>query len=173
RTFVDASMRERLFSGDFKNELGNYDSRDVLRQIYDCGPAFHPLSQAFYMDLKTYLVDDILTKVDRASMANSLEVRVPLLDHKVVEFAYSLPIELKIRNGKGKYLLRETMRRHLPGGHLDLQKKGFCIPIGPWMRGDLRDWAREIILNNKATADYLDAAGLEQVWNWFQGGRSH
>jgi len=170
RTFVDASMREKLFSRDFQNELGNYDPRDVLRQIYDRGPAFHPLSQAFYMDLKTWLVDDILTKVDRASMANSLEVRVPLLDHQVVEFAYSLPLGMKLRQGKGKYLLRQVMKKQLPAGHLDLPKKGFRIPLHQWMRGKLKAWAEEFIFADSAATPFLNRAGVAEIWNSFQRG---
>jgi asparagine synthase (glutamine-hydrolysing) len=95
------------------------------RAIHDRAPGRDVLSRICYLDLKTYLVDDILAKVDRASMANSLEVRVPLLDHHVVEFAHNLPVHLKVRNGTGKYLLRETMAPCLPRGFLDAPKKGF------------------------------------------------
>ena len=170
RTFVDAPMRKKLFSRDFQNELGDYDPRDVLRQVYDRGPVFHPLSQAFYMDLKTWLVDDILTKVDRASMANSLEVRVPLLDHKVVEFAFSLPLELKLRKGRGKYLLRQVMKKQLPAGHLDLPKKGFRIPLHQWMRGRLKSWAEDFIFADSPATPFLNRDGVSEIWNSFQRG---
>ena len=126
----------------------------------------------FYLDLKTFLVDDILTKVDRTSMANSLEVRVPLLDHKVVEFAFALPLRLKLRGGRGKYLLRKTMQRHLPKSHLDLIKKGFVAPAN-WLRGDLREWAREIMFSNSQISPFLNLKGVENIWNIFQEGDSH
>jgi asparagine synthase (glutamine-hydrolysing) len=170
RTFADASVREKLFSRDFHNELGDYDPREVLRKIYDQGPAFHPLSQAFYLDLKTWLVDDILTKVDRASMANSLEVRVPLLDHKVVEFAFSLPLDLKLRKGRGKYLLRQVMKKRLPAGHLNLPKKGFRIPLHQWMRGKLKGWAEDFIFADSFATPFLNREGVADIWNSFQRG---
>jgi asparagine synthase (glutamine-hydrolysing) len=163
-------MRAKLFSEDFQHELGGYDPRDILRKSYDRGPAFHSLSQAFYMDLKTWLVDDILTKVDRASMANSLEVRVPLLDHKVVEFAFSLPLDLKLRKGRGKYLLRQVMKKHLPAGHLDLPKKGFRIPLHQWMRGDLKNWAEDFIFAESPASPFLNREGVAEIWNSFQRG---
>jgi asparagine synthase (glutamine-hydrolysing) len=140
RSFADADMRAKLFSPDLKHQLRDYDPRDMLRAVYNRGPSFHPLSQAFYLDFKTWLVDDILTKVDRASMVNSLEVRVPLLDHKVVEFAFSLPFGLKLRKGRGKHLLRQAMKAKLPPAHMDLPKKGFRVPLHQWMRGKLRGW---------------------------------
>lgn len=172
-TVADRSLRQSILSPDLKHETAGYDPLDVFRDIYDRAPARDPLAKIFYLDLKTYLVDDILTKVDRASMANSLEVRVPLLDHRVVEFAYSLPLSLKIADGRGKHLLRQTIRQCGLGRHLDLQKKGFNIPFVAWLRGDLRPWAEDIIFNADANASYLSAAGVEQAWHRFQQGGSH
>jgi asparagine synthase (glutamine-hydrolysing) len=172
-TIADASLRSRVFSADLKHELADYDPLDTFRDIYNRAPASDFLSRICYLDLKTYLVDDILTKVDRASMANSLEVRVPLLDHKVVEFAYSLPLHMKLRNGKGKYLLRKTMSSFLPLGFLDTRKMGFRIPIVPWLRGELRPWAEDILLRDSLATPFMDTAGVGQVWNWFQQGRVH
>jgi asparagine synthase (glutamine-hydrolysing) len=172
-TIADAPLRNRIFSHDLQRELAGYDPHDRYREIYDEAPATDVLSRIFYLDLKTWLVDDILTKVDRASMANSLEVRVPLLDHKVVEFAYSLPLQLKLRDGQGKYLLRNTMRQFLPGEILDKKKMGFRIPIVPWMRSQLRSWVEDILTRESAASPFLDPAGVAQVWQWFQQGRVH
>ena len=172
-TIADARLRNRIFSHDLQRELAGYDPHDRYREIYDQAPAMDVLSRICYLDLKTWLVDDILTKVDRASMANSLEVRVPLLDHKVVEFAYSLPLQLKLRNGQGKYLLRNTMRQFLPGEILDKKKMGFRIPIVPWMQGELRSWAEDILTRKSGASPFLDFAGVAQVWQWFQQGRVH
>ena len=171
-TITSRKLRARILGPDLERELRGYDPLDSFRQIYDHAPFADPLSRIFYLDLKTYLVDDILTKVDRASMANSLEVRVPLLDHKVVEFAHSLPLDLKIRNGQGKYLLRKVAARHLPAAHLALQKKGFRVPMAAWMRHDLRDWVREAILPTSGSNNLLDRAGVQQAWDQFQAGDS-
>src|SRR5262249_50439709 len=143
------------------------------RDIYNRAPGPDFLSKISYLDLKTYLVDDVLTKVDRASMANSLEVRVPLLDHRVVEFAYSLPVQMKLRNGRGKYLLRKTMSSFFTQGFLDERKMGFRIPFVPWMQGSLRAWAEDILLDDSQTSSFLDPKVVRQVWASFQKGRNH
>jgi asparagine synthase (glutamine-hydrolysing) len=106
-------------------------------------------------------------------MANSLEVRVPLLDHKVVEFAYSLPLSMKLRDGKGKYLLRKIMGSFLPPDFLAAPKMGFRIPFVPWMQGPLRTWAETIVFHDSQAASFLDPAGVRQLWGRFQGGQTH
>lgn len=117
------------------------------------------------MDANQYMTDDILVKVDRAAMANSLETRVPLLDHRVVEFAWSLPLELKIRNGTGKWVLREMLYRHVPREMIERPKKGFSVPLGKWLRGPLRDWAEVLLGNERLQKEgYFNPQPIRKLW---------
>ncbi len=139
-------MRGRLFSDTFRRELQGHQASDVLRGHAARAPTDHPLSLVQYLDFKTYLVGDILTKVDRASMAHSLEVRVPILDHKLVEWMSSLPPELKLKGREGKYLLKRSLEPHLPNDILYRPKMGFSIPMSSWFRGPLKQQLRDRLL---------------------------
>lgn len=137
-------LRRELFSARFRSELQGYDAIEVLRAHAVHAPE-HPLSRVQYLDFKTYLVGDILTKVDRASMANSLEVRVPLLDHELVEWVSRLPPDLKLRGREGKYVFKRALRPHVDEEILYRRKMGFAVPLSSWFCGPLRDRVRETV----------------------------
>jgi len=123
------------------------DPLQQWQRIYDDAPAHDPLSRLLYLDTKTYLVADILTKVDRMSMAASLEVRVPMLDHRFVEWVTSLPVKWKLREGTGKHILKKLAERlGIPSPLLHRRKQGFQLPLVEWMRNDVKDQFLRILL---------------------------
>ncbi len=163
-------MRARLYSNSFKARLGGYSAQEVFRRHAARAGTDDALGLIQYLDLKTYLVGDINTKVDRASMVHSLEVREPLMDHPLVEWLASLPSALKLRGYEGKYLLKKAMEPSLPRDILYRPKMGFAVPLARWFRGPLRERVRGSLLGPLADTGYFNLPYLEHLVSRHEAG---
>ncbi len=168
-------MRKRLFSESFQRSLNGYSAVEVLRNHAKKASTEDPLSLIQYLDIKTYLAGDILTKVDRASMAHSLEVREPLLDHPMMEWLAGLPSHFKLGRGEGKLLFKEAMEPYLPNDILYRPKMGFAVPLGSWFRGPLRARVRDSLLGSQlAQTGFFNTQYLRQIVEQHESGmRDH
>ncbi len=176
--FVPLFERETtLLSDEFREHLGNgFTPEASMYRYFDQAPARDPLDQLLYVDTKTYLAGDILTKVDRMSMATSLEVRVPILDHVFVEWATGLPIEWKLRGQQQKYILRKLAERiGVPGEALHRKKQGFAMPLVHWIRYELKDLIMSALLEPRTLQrGYFKPAAVRQLFDQhFRGYRDH
>jgi asparagine synthase (glutamine-hydrolysing) len=175
-------VRQGAFADLYKAQLSHQMAPDQIvsgasepaTYVDDMGE-FHakygPDAAMSLVDLLQYLPGDILTKVDRASMAHSLETRVPLLDRQVVEFALSLPMDLKIRNHEAKWILRRVADKYLPRELMQRPKKGFGVPLEDWLRGPLRDWSGDLVFDSRLEADGIfDAQYIRRLWEEHQSG---
>lgn len=157
-------QRSALFSDEFKRKLKGYNSIEVFRRHAAKAAKLDPLKITQYLDMKTYLVGDILTKVDRASMAHSLEVRVPFLDHKFVEWAFTAESEANLQHGVGKLGLKKALEPHLPHDVLYRQKMGFAVPLTQWFRGPLKQQLTDKVLSDTMlNSGYFNAAELKRL----------
>lgn len=171
-SIIREPMRRQLFSPAFRASLGGYRVNEEFERHARHAGTDDPLALAQYLDLKTYLVGDINTKVDRASMAHSLEVREPLMDHPLVEWLASLPNALKTRGKEGKYVLKKAMEPYLPHEIMYRPKMGFAVPLARWFRGPLRQRVRDSVLGSPlAATGIFDQRVLEELVDAHQSGR--
>ena len=165
-----SSVRDALLGGDVRAQLGDYDPFEVFAEHYNRPTTDDSLSRAQYADIKLYLADDILTKVDRASMAVSLEVRCPLLDHRLMELAARIPSSLKLKGREGKYIFKRAMSGLLPPGILARRKQGFVVPLADWLRNDLRELAESLLFDSAANDGWLEGSTVAKLWRQHQSG---
>jgi asparagine synthase (glutamine-hydrolysing) len=169
-TLFDALLDE--WSGEGSPVLGANGSSAAAQFDMDIGGGAPDAVRMMYADAVSYLPDDILCKVDRASMAVSLETRVPFLDHRVAELAARIPLSMKVRGGKGKHILRELLYREAPRELFERPKAGFAIPVGEWIKGPLRSWAEDLLDRRRLTEDgYFDADIVHRRWREHLSGR--
>jgi len=164
-------MREQLFSAALQRDLAGYGAQEVFDYHAGRAGTDDPLALIQYLDLKTYLVGDINTKVDRASMAHSLEVREPLMDHKLVEWLATLPSSLKVRGSEGKFLLKKAMEPLLPNEVLYRPKMGFSVPLARWFRGPLKQRVCDAVLGERlASTGWFERGYLQHLVDAHQNG---
>jgi asparagine synthase (glutamine-hydrolysing) len=165
RITVPEAIREGLLSNEVAEQQRGYDPREQFREHDRRAGTDDILSRLQYVDIKTYLTDDICVKVDRATMAVSLEARCPLLDHKLMELAARIPPCLRLRGNSGKYIFRKAFESMLPSRFLERPKKGFGVPVAEWFRGELREWAEDVMFDADGL---LNTKYLRQVWDRHQ-----
>jgi asparagine synthase (glutamine-hydrolysing) len=162
--------KQAVLSGDVQRQIADYKTSDLFHDIYRQAQAPDHLSKIQYLDIKTYLCDDILTKVDRASMAVSLEVRCPILDHVFMEYVAGIPSKLKLAGRQGKHIFKKALAGRLPDDILYRPKMGFGVPVAEWLRTDLQTYAKSLVLEGEATRRYLNAPYVERLWREHQLG---
>ncbi|MFC1836395.1 asparagine synthetase B family protein, partial [Thermodesulfobacteriota bacterium] len=143
---------------------------DPVLQVSREWSGLDPVSQMLFSDMQTYMAEDILTKVDRMSMAHSLEVRAPILDYRVVELACRMPLSFKLHRMNTKRILKDVARKHLPPSIIDRSKYGFQVPLGAWLKGELKGWAEERLFDE--SPGYLNKKFVSRIWQEHQIGRA-
>jgi asparagine synthase (glutamine-hydrolysing) len=171
-SYFNPPSKEKLLSPELKAELPPDSRYSLLCRLNDQLSANSPaITHLQYMDLMTYLPNDILVKVDRTSMLNSLETRVPLLDHKLVEFVASLPANYRMRGYEQKYILKQAMRDLLPQETMTRRKMGFVVPLVHWFRNELWDYSRELLLSRRAASrGFFSQAYISELLNRHKNG---
>ncbi len=171
-SFFRPSLWKAAVANELKRESCHYDPAALTRDLYHKADTDEHLSRLLYVDLKSYLPGDILVKVDRMSMANSLETRAPLLDYRLVEFAATLPPRLKLNGRTTKHILKKSVSRLLPPEVLDRRKQGFSVPLAHWLRHEIRELSQQYLLaNDSGLSNFFDPAVLRRIWQTHQAGK--
>jgi asparagine synthase (glutamine-hydrolysing) len=165
-----ARERDAILGGDLRKSLNGYDPYQLFLDHFNRARTDDPIARVQYVDIKTYLTDDVLAKVDRASMAVSLEVRCPLLDHQLMELAARIPSNLKLRGREGKYIFKRAVSSLLPQEILSRRKQGFVVPIAEWMRGELRELAISLLFDSSSQDEVLKREAVTRLWKGHQSG---
>lgn len=164
-------MKTRLYRPGLAAETKDFDAFEVLGKHFRQNRNPDTVTRAQYADIKTYMTEDILVKVDRMSMAHSLEVRSPILDHKLMEFAGRLPSDLKLKGRQSKYIFKKMNEKRLPADILYRKKQGFSIPLAAWMRGELKDFAADTLFSSDSClSDYFHTGYIKTLWEKHQRG---
>jgi asparagine synthase (glutamine-hydrolysing) len=167
----DYRIWQRVINEETRRKIGDYDPYSVTRRYYQKSDAEDHLSKTLYVDLKSYLPGDILVKVDRMSMAHSLEVRAPILDHKVIEFAARIPPSMKYYHREKKFILKKSFEKILPREIMNRKKMGFSVPLADWFRGELREYSLTTLFNGKnGLGEFFKMQELRRLWELHQSG---
>lgn len=173
-TQMEDDLWNELINDETKRKINGYDPFSVTEYFYNKADTDNHLSKILYTDLKTYLPGDILVKVDRMSMAHSLEVRAPILDHKVIEYAASIPIALKYNKGDKKFILKQALKHKLPGKILYRKKMGFSVPLEDWFRNEIKSDARSsLFAADSGISKFFNIDVVQSIWEKHQSGRKN
>ncbi|MCK4641804.1 MAG: hypothetical protein KAU06_10735, partial [Candidatus Marinimicrobia bacterium] len=168
-TNFNSDLLQQILSPDLLNEYHHHNSYRIVEECFAaCDDA---INQSLNFETRYYLPDDLLVKADRMSMGNSLEVRVPFLDHRIVEFASSLPVDFKIKGKTGKYVLRNLMKRYLPKEIIKKPKRGFSPPIKEWLKNELREYCQDALLSSNVLNQYFNKGKIEKLLNEHYAGK--
>ncbi len=164
--YFNMELKNKIYSNVFKKAIESFDVSLIFRGHYNACDSDNPLDRMLYLDMKTYLVDDILVKVDRMSMANSLEVRAPLLDHRLWEFLATIPPRYKLKGRTSKYLLKKILKRQLPSKLVDREKQGFCVPMHSWLTNELKELTEDYLFSvSFRNRGYFNVDYVRKLWN--------
>jgi asparagine synthase (glutamine-hydrolysing) len=167
-------MKEKLYRSEFKSAIKDINAFDILRDHFKVNQNPDITSRVQYVDIKTYLPEDILIKVDRMSMAHSLEVRAPILDHKLIEYVGSLPSTLKLKGKESKYIFKKMLEDRLPKNILYRKKQGFSIPLASWLRNELKGFVEEtLFLSQNGLSSFFNLKYIEDLWRKHLSGRQN